>query len=209
MLEARGQPALDPFRNLHELLVYLLERNGDLAERDRVLAALVFLTRIEGTGRVATALLWLALWPGLCGVYARRRRRGVSADDALSAISCAFTLLVAEMDLSRVTRVAATLVRSTEREAVALLRTCARELALDEPALDALQVPSGECAANAFEAQRLAQHLFGDDASLVWAVAVLDETQAEAALRFGVSAAAARKRYQRAVARARTSACFA
>lgn len=206
MLEARGQPALDPFRNLHELLVYLLERNGDLAERDRVLAALVFLTRIEGTGRVATALLWLALWPGLCGVYARRRRRGVSADDALSAISCAFTLLVAEMDLSRVTRVAATLVRSTEREAVALLRTCAREVALEEPALDAQQAPS---AADAFEAEGLARHLFGPDASLVWAVAVLDETQAEAALRFGVSAAAARKRYQRAVARARTSACFA
>ncbi len=201
MLEARGQRALDPFRNLHELLLYLLERGGDLAERDRVLAALVFLTRSEGARRVATALLWLALWPGLCGVYARRRRRGASADDAVSAVSCAFTLLVAELDLSRVTRVAATLVRSTERDAIELLACGPEHVAFDEAAFATARTTDG---ASTSEAIALARRYFGRDAALVLAVVVLEETQAEAAERFGLSAEAARKRYQRALAHARS-----
>jgi hypothetical protein len=66
---------------------------------------------------VASALLWLGLWPGLTGVYGRRVRHfRVSPTSSSRRSPRAFTELVERLDLTTVHRVAATLVRSTERD---------------------------------------------------------------------------------------------
>ena len=65
---------------------------------------------------VASGLLWLGLWPGLTGVYGRRVRHFDEPDELVAEIARAFTELVERLDLTAVHRVAATLVRSTERD---------------------------------------------------------------------------------------------
>lgn len=191
------------FGGTQALYAYLIERACDLDARDAVLAALVSAARAEETRALATALLWLALWPGLCGVYRRRSRWGDHADEVVSVIGYAFTALVAEMDLARVHRVAATLVRSTERDVVAALRPRVSEVPFLEVHADGLEAPRFVLEHELRLAHRWLLRAVGPDADLVFAVAVLDESQGEAAARVGTTAVAARKRYQRAIARVR------
>jgi len=195
--------SLRGFADVERLFVFLVESNGDLDERDRVLAALLELSRRPATRETATALLWLALWPGLTAIYGRRRRRGTPQDDAVSAIAFAFTTQLQGLDLARVHRVAATLVRNTERIAIDLLRESecipAAGDVVDEVTApvtfdDALRSLRGDVHAVA-----------GDDGDLVLAVAVVGESQAEVSARLGITADAGRKRYQRALARLRAA----
>jgi RNA polymerase sigma-70 factor (ECF subfamily) len=199
---ASGAP-LAAFPDLQGLLAYLVEGTGDLDERDRVLGALVAQARRAHTRELATALLWLALWPGLCGVYRRRLRWRACADESVSAIAYEFTSLVAELDVARVRRVAATLVRSTERAVVAALRAPSEEVPLGASLLETLNVSPCVLEHELRVARQWLERLLGTDADLVLAVAVLDEPHGEAAERIGISAVSARKRYQRALARMR------
>jgi hypothetical protein len=197
------QPACAAFADLRQLYDFLVEDGGDLDARDRVLAALVAGARRDDTRGLATALLWLALWPGLCGVYRRRQRWGAHADDVVSAIGFAFTALVGEMDLTRVHRVAATLVRSTERDVVGSLRPRTNEVALVDGVADGLAAMGWDLEHELRVARGWLVRIVGRHAELVLAVAVLGETQSEAAARVGITPVAARKRYRRAIAQAR------
>jgi RNA polymerase sigma-70 factor (ECF subfamily) len=203
MHAAASYDALAAFDNLRELYAFLLERSGELDVRDRVLAALVELAR-ESDEDVVSALLWLALWPGLCNVYLRRMRRRPDADELISAIALAFTLAVHDLDVARVRRIAATLVRNTERRVADLQRAPREELGHD----DVVERASNE----ADSPERLTEGrllhawlttLLGGDGNLLFAVLAFGDTQPEAAARVGLAPSVAKKRFERALARLR------
>lgn len=206
MHAAASYDALAAFDNLQELYAFLLERSGELDVRDRVLAALVELAR-ESDEDVVSALLWLALWPGLCNVYLRRMRRRRDADEVISAIALAFTLAVHDLDVARVRRIAATLVRNTERRVADLQRAPREELGHD----DVVEHASNE----ADSPERLTEGrllhawlttLLGGDGNLLFAVLAFGDTQPEAAARVGLAPSVAQKRFERALARLRRDA---
>lgn len=198
--EAAAHAALDAFAEFADLVAYLLERPLDLDERDRIVACLVRLARVEATREVASALIWLTLWPGLCRIYHRVRRRGASEAEAVSAIGFALTTQILGLELARVGRVVATLVRNTEREAGQSLRHPVGEtLIAEDLALARCYDPSEGLDRVWCTLQTVA----GQDAELMLRVVVLEESHQEVADRLGISAAAARKRYQRSIERAR------
>lgn len=204
-LRAIRDPA-DLFERLHD------PAEGQGAARNEILRALVVEAQRGHRSQTAVVLLFLALWPGLDAVYRRLLRHFRSEPEMLvSEIAARFTRGIEGMALGRVTWIAATLVRNTERDIRRALATRWREEALrDEfPDEGCLAAPSGSSilefapASDADQAtcairMRL-QDLIGQDAELVTAIAIHGEPQNEAALRFGVSHAAARKRYQRAL----------
>jgi hypothetical protein len=203
MHAAASHVALAAFANLQDLYAYLLEQSGERDGRDRVLAALVELAR-ERDDHVVSALLWLALWPGLCNVYGRRIRRHRDADEVISAIALAFTLAVYELDVGRVRRIAATLVRNTERRVADLQRAPREEVGHD----DVIELASNE----ADSPERLTEGRLlhgwlttqlGADGNLVFAMLAFGDTQQEAAARVGISRTVAKKRFQRAIVRLR------
>lgn len=121
---------LQRFSDAGELLAYLNQPGGDLNEKDAIYAALVDVVQAGGEDvELATTLLWLGLWPALDGIYRRRQRDFFGEPDALlSEIGARFTVAIHRADLNRIHRVAATLVRNTERNVWAELeRTWALE----------------------------------------------------------------------------------
>jgi DNA-directed RNA polymerase specialized sigma24 family protein len=203
--------------------------SGDLDVKDAALACLVKLVQEGNAPELAMALLWLSLWPGLDATYRRRLRHflglarldGVPAPAAprefVSVIFDSFTSLVKHLDLLEVSRIASNLVRGTDRDVLVWLRREWHDRAAgrdsDESRADAARGPHeselGLPHGMSFdeEVQTLQGWLLpvtGDDTDLVLAVILLEETQREAGQRFGLSHAAARKRYQRALAVIRT-----
>lgn len=208
------------FEDAVAVVDYLTNRDGDRDEKDAILGTLATLVHRREAHRLAGALLWLGLWPGLDAVFRRRARLRSSpgaSDELVSELTDAFTREVASLDLSRVSRVAATLVRSTERRLLLAGSRAAQELPLadvgDDEALavpspgareSRLGLPTGRSPEDDVAALRARlERVVGADAELLVSVAVLGETQGEAGTRLGLSAAAARKRFQRALARAR------
>lgn len=100
------------------LLEVLTSRDGDLDEKDAIYVALVRAVQERvAWSSFAMHALWCGLWPGLDAVYRRRLHGfGGEADELTSAMSSTFTTLVGRLALHRVRRVAATLIRSTERD---------------------------------------------------------------------------------------------
>ena len=124
---------LSRFANPEALIGYFLSDVGEgaeklqaLDEKDRMLAALVVAVQSRSEwSELATAILWLGLWPGLDGIFRRRLRHFKEEPENLVArLSAAFITLVGEVDLKQVHRMAATLVKSTERN---LMDGCRRE----------------------------------------------------------------------------------
>jgi DNA-directed RNA polymerase specialized sigma24 family protein len=152
-------------------------------------------------------------------------------EELASLISVAFTTLVAGMDLQAVSQVAATLVRSTGREVErAWHRQLQIPFALQPPPLappeltsadggvddpeppaapepasasrSVLGIPEGLSEEGQVAAlYRWLHGTIGDDAALFLAVAVFEEDPEKVATKFGLSAAALRKRLQRIRAR--------
>jgi DNA-directed RNA polymerase specialized sigma24 family protein len=220
----QSSPLLERFADHYALLEYLHAHTGDLDDKDRMLASLVAeAQRSDPSGKAATALLWLALWPGLDAMYRRLFRYFVKAPEELvSEISDQFMTVVHRFDSSRVRRVAATMLRNTERLIRHALRSEWQRSGRTDPLLDEdvmhlahgrqrglsqteFGLPLGTDVGTTTRMLRaVLVSLIGADADLVIAVAVLGELQNEAAIRLAVSPGAARKRYQRAVARLRT-----
>jgi DNA-directed RNA polymerase specialized sigma24 family protein len=216
----RSEPALAPFDCAATLIAHLTRREGDLDRKDQIYAVLVRAVQARAPcSRLAHALLWCGLWPGLDRVYRRRLRYFARDPDELTeAISVAFTALVGRIDLASVHRIAATLVRSTDRDVMYERQRVPIELAADATGLgeapawvapaarepDGIR-PTGLSFAGELAAlrARLAP-VIGSDADLVLAVLVLDTDQREAAALLGLSHDAARKRLQRALRRLRT-----
>jgi DNA-directed RNA polymerase specialized sigma24 family protein len=220
----QSSPLLERFADHYALLDYLHTNTGDLDDKDRILAFLVAEAQCsDPSGKATTVLLWLALWLGLDAMYRRLFRYFVKAPEELvSEISDRFMTVVHRFDGSRVRRVAATILRNTERLIRHSLRSewhrsgrtdplldeevmhlaCARQRGLSQTEFG---LPLGTDVGTTTRILRaVLVSLIGADAELVIAVAVLGEPQNEAAARLAVSPCAARKRYQRAIARLRT-----
>ncbi len=222
MLRSRYE-TLGPFRSPRALVSFLVSRDGSPHDKNAIIRSLVAAAQSANSQTTATALLWLGLWPGLDSIFGRRARGYADgADELAGVLSESFMELVRGVDLARVRRLAATLVRSTERaiideqralwiEQAWLADECDdeddedQELHVAEPPdHSSLGIPTGFC----FDAQTelLREQLLpllGDDAELIIAVAVLDETQREAGERLGLSHQTARKRYRRRLDRMR------
>jgi RNA polymerase sigma-70 factor (ECF subfamily) len=151
----------------------------------------------------------------LDGVYRRHVRyfRG-EEEDLVYSVSSVFTGLLGHMDLSRVRRVASTLVRSTRREVMVDLQRKWDEEDRHRPftgTSPALPLPCRGPAAQSglsFEGElrSLREWLLpvvGPDADLLLGVVILGENQREAGERMGLPHDVARKRIWRAMDRVR------
>jgi DNA-directed RNA polymerase specialized sigma24 family protein len=219
----QSSPYIQRFGDHYALLDYLHTSAGDLDDKDRILALLVDDARGSAPhSETATTLLWLALWPGLDAMYRRLFRYFAKAPEELvSEISDRFMTVVPRFDGSRVRRVAATILRNTERLIRHALRSEWEQSVRTDPLLNEEVVhpayarqrglsqtefgfPLGtDVGTTTTMLRAMLVSLIGADAELVIAVAVLGELQSEAAAHLAVSPGAARKRYQRAVARVR------
>ena len=219
--EARRRHAeLLPFGTGAALVDELTSAGGDLDAKDEVLARLVEMSHESRTdGPLVTALLWLALWPALDRIDRRgRRSRWGDPGELVSDLWDSFWLVVRRADLGRINRVAATLVRNTERT-LRDGRVRARYIAARDDELPAddfledvglarrhdlsdLGLPPGlPPEVEAARLRDLVADVVGDDADLVIGAAIYGESQRELADRLGITHEAARKRYQRAVGR--------
>ena len=198
-------PVLADFSDPAALLDHLHQVQGDPAGKNRLLRALILVAQSNGAlADCALRLLLLALWPGLDAVRQRSIRRRLDAPDEIASdVLARATEAFRRLDLARVTRIAATILRNIERDMIrARQRRQADPIEGGVEDLTELSELDGGAAAELLWRRDLSR-LLGDDASLVRAVAIHGFTQAEVAAVLGLSADATRKRYQRAVRRLR------
>ncbi len=177
-------------------------------EKNRLLEALVGAAQSGGaTSDCALTLMLLALWPGLDAV--RRRslwRRIGTGDEIASEILARASEAIRGLDLQRVNRIAATILRNIERDLIRTRQREDRHQSLRSEA-DPNEIPAdGEVLSGDASPELLRDDLVrivGRDADLVIRVAVDGFSQAEVATELGLSEAATRKRYQRATGRLR------
>ncbi len=184
--------------------------------------ALVAAARDRRSRRLAQALLILCLWPALDAMFRRRfllfpdRRQ-----DLASEIIARFTAEVHRVDARRVTCLTATLLRNTERNVVRA-RRAERKVAAKRtdmtPEAAVVMPPELErepsrfgLAADQSEADSVAalsnwlHAALGDEADLVVDAVFRRKRGPQIAASLGISHAAARKRLERALARARAA----
>jgi hypothetical protein len=217
----RRSPALGPFGGPAAVATFLTSKGNSLVERDRVLRCLVTEASTGSAKRMALALLLLGLWPALDAIFRKRSplfQR--EAHDIELEIIDQFMAQVHRVDLARVSCLAATLVRNTEREVVdARLREHARAAKCDDLKPDAIAAPSiederpftsafglpfdqpdGEAVA---ALRRWLRSAIGADADLIVGAVIDGKTRLDLAASLGISHAATRKRLERALDRAR------
>lgn len=200
-----------PLANLSEPAAVLDLLHGDVASADArndILCALVSAAQEEGAASdCALTLALLALWPGLDAIHGRLRRHYRDAPDPLlSDLLAGITGQIRSARLEHITRIAATLLRNTERDIRRRLQRRWDESACSEPFNEATDHDLAtadwfQSTANDPDVDVLAclRALPRADADLVMAVVILGFSQKEAADRLGLSHDAARKRYQRAL----------
>lgn len=200
------QAALAPFRDPAALLDGLHRTSGDQGQKNLILATLVEVAQSDGpVSDCALTMLLLALWPGLDAI--RRRsiwRRLGTADEVASDVLARTTEVVRRLDLGRVNWIAATVLRNVERDMIRVRqRDQARERLASgaDPDEVADSGESGIGATGYEQLNRIVRKLLGGDALLVIRVAIEGFSQAEAGAELGLTEAAARKRYQRAMRR--------
>ena len=213
---------LEPFEHPAALVDYLNDKGGNWDHKDRIYAALVEMAQAEGRMGLAMALLWLGLWPGLDAIYRRNlKHHRNDPGELVSEIWDRFIIAVGRADLGRINRVAATLIRNTER-LVGWWRqrgwnedASKNELPEDDdlfapgtierrPDISDLGLPPGLSPDD--EVARLREviaEVVGDDADLVIGAVIYGENHRELGERLGMTHETARKRYQRAVKRLR------
>lgn len=199
-------PVLNDLRDPADLMDRLHGPGGDVDYSNRMLRALVVAAQRNGPqAQTATALLILALWPGLDAVHGRLWRYFRSEPEALtSEISARIVAGIRCANLERVTRIAATLIRNIERDIRRMLMRQQAQARLTDP-LDDAQVctalEAGHTHPGTLSAALAA--VLGRDTNLVLTIAVDGATQREAAAAAGLGVEAGRKRYQRALAKLR------
>jgi RNA polymerase sigma-70 factor (ECF subfamily) len=244
ILTSQAQQAFTQAREVHETLApfaepgllvsFLRNDQGDLDQKDQILATLVTMVQRHEHRELASALLWLGLWRGLDAAYGRRIKHFASQPQELVAeIADVFTAHVHRISFETVKRVAATLVRNTERDVMdrrkklwaedaRIRENKAEPRAFDDfiqgteignVALDHWTTPRAESVLGLIPGmgfdydiaalRACLEPVVGEDAELLVAVLVLEETQREAGERLGLSHDAARKRFQRALVRVR------
>ena len=223
----KSEKVLERFDAADTLVAYLAAKPSAeddkarvLGEKDRIYGALVRAVQSRSDwADLATAMLWLGLWPGLDATYSQRLRDFLGQPDELvTEISFIFTTTVGRIDLTGVSRLAATLTWNVERDVRdALKRRWAHEARVvdvddptatgpdphlqTEPSIDDRELPVD---ANDLPAVR--EWLTGivqGDADLVIGAALYGFDLHELADELGISHEAARKRFQRAIKRIR------
>lgn len=194
---------LSKFRDPAAVLDALHRETGCADQKNLILAQLVGSAQADGECfDCALTMMLLALWPGLDAIRRRSISRRLGApDEVASDLLARTTEAIRSLDLRRVNRIAATILRNVERDMIrdrqreAARQSVARDVDPDEiaqehgmldPLLGRVQV-QGEV-----------RRLIGSDATLVVRVAVDGFSQTEVAIELGLSEAATRKRYQRA-----------
>lgn len=216
---AAGCKTLSAFSRPSDVIAYLVGSAGDLDNKDQVYARLILAVQADdATSGVASAVIWLGLWPGLSRIYSRNLRYFTSAPEELaSELSYHFTAAVAKANLSRICRIAGTLIMNAERDIRAALRRSWAEQArradrhasgLPPPVctygLSELGLPAGlDPYHQVVSIGDVLANVIGDDAELVVGVAIYGRSQREVGERLGLSHEASRKRYQRAMGRLR------
>ena len=182
----------------------------DHEAKNRILTSLIMAAQSKsGSADCALTMMLLALWPGLDAIMRRSRRRNFGHVDELpSEILARATETIRCLDLFRVNWIAATILRNVERD---LMRAHQREASRQGQHAD---IDPDEVVAGGFtdsppsNPNRLfdeVQRFIGADARLVIRVAVEGFSQVEMAVELGLSEAATRKRYQRAIRRLRNA----
>lgn len=202
-----SQEPIARFRDPAAVLEALHRSPGGPDQKNLILASLVEAAQCDGPAAdCALTVLLLALWPGLDAI--RRRsiwRRIGPADEIASDVLARTTEAICSLDLDRVNRIAATVLRNVERDMIrARQREAERESVASD--VDPDDVPSDRAGQPAAEDAHLRDEirkLIGADAALVIRVAVAGFSQAEVAIELGLSEAAARKLYQRSIRRLR------
>lgn len=192
------------------LMEYLHTRGSDAAARFRIIRTLVVAAQSDRCFReTAQIMVILALWPGLDAVFWRLTRGFPDDRDSLSSeILARLSEAILVLDLQKVTAVAATLLRNLERDIRRDLigaRVVRRaSLPINEEAVEAEADATTDAGlAGDHNMDAWVAGLNAEDAKLLRRVFVLGETQEEAGRALGLSPAAARKRYQRALAKTR------
>lgn len=206
----RTQAAIAPFRDPAALLDGLHRTTGDPAWKNLILSSLVETAQGDGPASdCALTLLLLALWPGLDAI--RRRsiwRRIGTADEVASDVLARTTEAVRSLDLGRVNWIAATVLRNVERDMIRVRRRDTPREHLSSGTDPDEVADSGDSGIGAARYARLngaVRKLIGADALLVIRVAIEGFSQADVAVELGLTEAAARKRYQRAVRKLRAA----
>ncbi len=206
VLRRRHAP-LNVFDAPADVVAFLATPEGSPEQKNELLGLLVDVVQSHSDNGLALRMLWLGLWPGLDGIFRRRARLFDGVEEFISTFTDIFLRLVSSMSRAKVSRVAALLVRSTERDLLCERRTAWFELrhidVVPEPVSDDVVAPSDpeidprELA----KIERLLRLVGGHDGDLLFRVLVLGEEQGEAGLKLGLSKFAARKRFYRAFPR--------
>lgn len=206
----QADPELAAFGSIPALLEHQHARDGDPAARFAVIRALVMAAQSDQRYRsTAHLMVIVALWPGLDAVFWRLSRGFPDRRDDLPAeIVARIGEAILTLDLDRVTAVTATLLRNVERDIrrdMVATRVVGETLkSIADPVIEALVVETAESVE--VQPQDLTDHLAclaQRDATLLRRVFLFGETQEEAGRALGLEPAAARKRYQRALAKLR------
>ncbi|QOF73629.1 sigma-70 family RNA polymerase sigma factor [Aminobacter sp. SR38] len=190
-------------------LLDALHRGSDAPDqKNQLLIGLVEIAKSDNSARdCALTVMLLALWPGLDAIRRRSIWRKLGArDEIVSDILARTTETIRGLDLDRVNRIAATVLRNVERDMIrARQRETARQSMVSDTDPDQI---AGDHDPHdpALTYERLhvdMSRLIGADAALVIRVAVEGFSQAQVGVELGLSEAATRKRYQRATRKLR------
>src|SRR5579871_1581036 len=208
---------LESFADPMSLVGHLSRPEGDLDEKDGIIWLLIGEARHGKAPGLAQSILLLGLWRALDAIFVRRsalfRHRGADLD---SELVDSFIEQIGRVDPTRVRRVAATLVRNTERDVVVSrtheLARAARAVAVTpdvasappiEPEVSPFDPDPDQTDEAAVDAiARWLKRVTGPDAALI-DVIVRGRDRAEVAAAAGISRAALNKRVERALARAK------
>ena len=197
--------SLGPFPDPAALIDFLHAREQDLDSKDVIYGDLVI--EVQGGGEeaeTAARLIWVGLWPGLDATWRMCLRfyRG-EEQELVAAITDHFTRHMHATNLVTVRRVAAALIRNTRRD---VRGHRARKWAMDAPLTELPEehlLPTHEPQEEASDARLWVRSVLDADAELVLLVLVKGLNLKEAAAALGISHAAARQRFHRAMERLR------
>jgi DNA-directed RNA polymerase specialized sigma24 family protein len=198
---ARRWPALQHFDGPGALVAYLRALGRSLREKNLVYRALVEMVQEGGAaGDLAVPLLWLGLGPALRNVVRRRRHLFQAEQDAVAEVNYRFLRLIRSLDLGKVSRIAATLVRGTDRDVRDFRMRALRTAGLHDELRQHHGVIQTDENQGVVRVQAWLEGVIGEDADLVLGVVLYGLSQIESGRRLGLSSSSARKRYQRAMA---------
>jgi hypothetical protein len=211
---ARAQQAQELLRAFDFPTIAIEFLDSDVASEetsDAVVTSLIKLAQAGTERRIAYAVLWLGLWRSLTSTYRHRMKIFSSRSELASAVSAHFHHQVNRLNLNRVNKVAATLIRNTARDVCRERSRCWKEdkrrvdMDVDDAIIEYYPHLLRKDDDHVVVDSRRALCSLADrpDHDLVLTVVVSGEPSKEAAVAAGISDEAVRKRVQRTLARVR------